>query len=119
MEIHESNFDFPGIQAQIIRYCEKNQIPRKIDMHLQLIFEETVQQLIVPILKTPDIRVTIESSEETEEVVYTVRYGGKGIDATMRKDQLPLSVLKSVAKDIQYTYCPEEKLSNQITMTVR
>jgi hypothetical protein len=40
VEIHESNFDFPGIQAQIIRYCEKNQIPRKIDMHLQLIFEE-------------------------------------------------------------------------------
>ncbi|HAG70055.1 MAG TPA: hypothetical protein DCL38_08780 [Lachnospiraceae bacterium] len=119
MEIHNSSYDYPGMQARIIRYCEKNQIPRRMDMRLQLIFEETVQQLIIPVLKTTDIRVVIEYSEETGKADYTVCYGGERADITMLKDQLPVSILKSAAENIRYTYCPEEELSNQVTMTVR
>lgn len=117
--IHSSSFDFPGMQARIIQYCEKNQIPRRMDMHLQLIFEETVQQMILPMLKTPDIRVTVEYSESTGRVEYTVCFGGEEADIALWEEQLSFSVLKSVAENIRYAYCPDETLCNRITMLVR
>ena len=118
LEIHDRYFDFPGMQNEIIQYCERNQIPRRINTHLQLAFEETVYQMLIPVLKDTDIHLSIEYSEETEKADLTVRYGGQMTDVTAQEDQLAYSVLKSVANDIRYTYHPEDALPNTVTMTV-
>ena len=118
LEIHDRNYDFLGAQGEIIRFCEKNQIPRRMDTHIQLAFEETVQQMLIPALEKTEISVTVEYSEEKETVVFTVRYGGEEKDVTAGEDQLPLSVLRGVAENIQYTCCPDQELKNVISMTV-
>ena len=118
LEIRDQNYDFPGAQNEIVQYCDKNQIPRRMDTRLQLAFEETVQQLLIPKMEEPDILVTIEYSEETEKAVFTVRYGGEEMDITEEGDQLTLAVLKGVAEDIRYTYDPEQDRENKVTMTI-
>ena len=118
LEIHEKGYDFPGMQSEIIQYCERNQIPRRMDMRLQLVFEETVQSLLIPFLEKPDILITIEYSEETEKAVFTACYGGETADITKQGDPLALSVLKGMTENIRYTCHPEEELKNRITLSV-
>ena len=57
-------FDFPGTQTEIRLYCDRNQIPRPLSRHIELAFEEAVQQNLMPKLKHPKIRVTVEFSAE-------------------------------------------------------
>ena len=114
--IDDLNYDFPGAQAGIIEYCDKNQISRRMDTRLQLAFEETVQQLLIPIMEKPDILVSIEYSPEEEKAVFTARYGGEKTDITAQEDQLSLTVLRGMADRIQYAYHPEDDRKNEITM---
>lgn len=116
-QIQGERFDYPGALAEMIQYCEKNQIPRRMEGHLQLALEEAVQNLLIPALKNPQILVTIEYSEENGEAVFTARYGGERNDVTAHGDELALSVLKGVAKEIRYTYYPGEDPGNEITMS--
>ena len=114
--IDDLNYDFPGAQAGIIEYCDKNQISRRMDTRLQLAFEETVQQLLIPVMEKPDILVSIEYSPEEEKAVFTARYGGEKTDITAQEDQLSLTVLRGMADRIQYAYHPEDDRKNEITM---
>ena len=116
LQIHDLNYDFPGAQAEIIEYCDKNEISRRMDTRLQLAFEETVQQMLIPMMEKPDILVCIEYSPEEERAVFTVRYGGGKTDLTLQEDNLALAVLKGMAENVQYTYHPEDALKNEITM---
>ena len=117
LEIRDRDYDYPGAQAEIIEYCEKNQIPRRMDTHLQLAFEEMVQQLLIPMPGKPEILATFEYSEEKGTAYFTVRYGGEKKDVTAEGDLLALSVLKGVAESIQYAYHPEEALGNEVIMS--
>ena len=118
LEIHDKNYDFPGAVSEIAKFCEKNQIPHRMDTHLQLAFEEMVQQMLISEMGRTEIYVCIEYSEEKESIVFTVRYGGEKSDITIRDDLLAFSVLKAVAKSIEYAYDPKEELKNQITVLI-
>ncbi len=118
MEIHDQNFDFCGAQGEITRFCEKNEIPRRMDAHLQLVFEEAVQQLLIPILKKTEISVSIEYSADTENVTFIVRYGGEETDITRAENELALSVLNGMAESARYAFYPEKALKNEITIVV-
>lgn len=117
-EIRNANFDFLGAQSEIIEFCEKNEIPRRMDARLQLAFEETVQQLLMQHLEKSEITVSIEYSEETGCAVLTARYGGEMENITLQENQLALSVLKGVASEIRYSYRPEFDLKNEVTMVI-
>ena len=116
LRICDPDYDFPGAQAEIIAYCDKNQISRRLDTRLQLAFEETVQQLLTPIMTKPDILVCIEYSQEEEKAVFTVRYGGEKTDLTAQEETLALAVLRGMAESMQYAYHPEDDRKNEITM---
>ncbi len=118
LEIHDKNYDFLGMQSEIEKYCTRNQIDRRMTNRIQLSFEETVQQMLIPALAKPDIHVAIEYSDETEKVVFTVKYAGEEQNIICGEDQISLKVLKGVAENIQYFCHPEEKLKNGITMSV-
>lgn len=118
LEICDTDFDFPGVQGEIVRFCELNEIPRKMDTYFQLAFEETVQQLLMANEKKRRIRVSIEYSEEKKNAVFTVCYGGERDDVTSCMDPLSLSVLKVAAKEIRYAFYPERELKNELTMQI-
>ena len=115
-QIHDKNFDFPGALAEIIEYCDKNQISRRMDTHLQLAFEEMVQQLLIPSFEKPDIRVCIEYSPKEEKAVFTVRYRGEKTDVTAQEDHLSATILKGMAEHMEYSFHPEDELQNEIIM---
>ena len=116
LQIHDANYDFPGALAEIIEYCDKNQISRRMQTRLMLAFEETVQQLLIPMMEKPDIAVCTEYSPDEEKAVITVRYGGEKADITTKEEMLALTVLRGMAESIQYSYHPEDDLKNRITL---
>ena len=118
LEIHGRDDDFLGKQSEIRTYCEKNQIPRRMETHLQLAFEETVQQILLPSLDQPNIIATFEYSEETEKAVFTVQYSGEKRPLEEMADPLSLTVLKGIAEDIQDRYMPDEERKNTIAMSI-
>ena len=118
LEVHDKDYDLPGIQSAIDAYCMKNRISGRMTAHLQLAFEETVQQLLIPALSEPEISCTFEYSEEKGTAVFTVLYGGEAFDPATAGDKLPLAVLKSAAEDLRYERLEEGELKNRITMNI-
>lgn len=118
LEIKHNRHDFLGMQSQIAMFCAKNQISKKIENRLNLIFEETVQQMLIPVMNEPDIMVTMEYSEENENANVSILYGGDKLNIMEMKDNLSMKVLKGVEKQIQYEWNPEEKRGNRISMIV-
>jgi len=118
LEIHEQTYDFLGMQSQIEHYCNKNQIPYRMTVHIHLAFEEMVQQMIVARMEHPDVRVTIEYSADHEKTDFVVQYGGESYDPTDSEDQLELSVLRSAAEDIRYSWSSEKRLGNTVSMII-
>ena len=118
LEIHEKTYDFLGMQSEIENYCMKNQIPRRVAQHLHLTFEELVHAVIAARMDEPEILVTVEYREEEEETVFTAQYAGERFDPSAEGDPLSMAVLRTTAKDLRYTWSPENKLGNEVTMSV-
>lgn len=116
--IQNKKYDFLGIQGEIVSYCVKNQIPKRMVEHINLIFEEAVHQMLVPELNQPDIHVSIEYSEEKEQVIFVIRYGGKRLDITNTDDNLSMMIIKRMADQITYEWNPEKVRGNRISMIV-
>ena len=114
LDIHSRSYDFPGAQSEIGRYCERNQIPRRMTRHIQLAFEELVQQLLLPAMAAPDIGVTLEYAQDTEQTEMLLRYGGAALDVTAEPDALPLLVLKSAVDDLRYDHIPDTERGNRL-----
>ena len=85
-------------------------------MHLQLVFEELVQQILRPQCGEIPIRFTAEYSEQEERTRIIVRYGGKPADLTLPECELPLTLLQGVSSGMQCEEGPEE---NVISLWIR
>ncbi len=116
LEIRKDTFDFPGVWSAIANYCVKNQISPRQTNHLQLAFEELVQQILFPALPDPDIRVTFEYSEETGKARMIVLYKGEKLDPVRHENELSLRMLSGLTTDITYTRTEEDEYPNQVTL---
>ena len=119
LEIHSKTYDYLSMQGLISEYCAKNRISSRTEKRLQLLFEEAVQQMLIPALEQPDIRMTIEYSEETGKVKTVIRYGGGPFDITQSEDELSLLVLKSTAEQIHYEWKEGDQRGNRLTAVIR
>ena len=119
LNIEGRDYDFLGMARQIEVYCNKNQITPKMAGRLQLVFEETVEHLLMPALKSSRIQAVVEYSETTENAQWTFRYGGPGLDVKNAQDDLALSVLGGVTETLDYTWNEGEDLPNQLQMKMK
>jgi polar amino acid transport system ATP-binding protein len=119
LEIRSKTYDYLSMQGLISEYCAKNRISSRTEKRLQLLFEEAVQQMLIPALEQPDIRMTIEYSEETGKVKTVIRYGGGPFDITQSEDELSLLVLKSTAEQIHYEWKEGDQRGNRLTAVIR
>lgn len=113
------DYDFPGMVGEIRQYCNKNQIMPALTNRIQLAFEESVNRLLVPSLQSPRIQAVIEYSEETENAVWTIRYGGPRFDELKSADGLALAVLKGTTEEMEYSWTENNELQNQLVMKIR
>ena len=118
LDIESRDYDFLGMASQIEAYCNKNQIPARLANHVQLTFEEAVQQL-VRVIKDPRIQAVCEYSEATEAAEWRIRYGGAQLDVTRAGDETALMVLKGMTEGIQYDWTEDETLPNRLCMRVK
>ena len=72
--IESRDYDFLNAVNRIRQYCEKNQIDEKMSQHIQLAFEEMVNNQLVSVIKNPNIKVIVEYSAVDESTTITVLY---------------------------------------------
>jgi len=120
IEITNRDHDFLGMAREITEYCDKNQISRKLENRIQLVFEELMEQLLAPSLQEPQILAVIEYSDVNSQIVMTVRYNGPRVDVTKAANDLALSVLRGVASGIEYTEVQDSsEYTNQLRLEIR
>ena len=76
-------------------------------MSIESVIEELCQQILLPVLEEPRIRLAIEYMEEKEQATVTAQYRG-----TFRpedtEDELAYTILKARAESIETAGAPEE-----------
>ena len=99
--VDDSDFDFPGASSQIIEYCSKNRIPGKTAMHIQIVFEELVYQILLPMMQKAELKFTAEYSE-TDGTKIIIRYGGEPADPQKTENRVALSIIEGIIHDVKY-----------------
>ena len=117
--IDSREYDFIGAGAEIDRYCLQNDMAPKDKFRVRLVIEELVQQILLPRLEQPQIRVLIEHGAQEKTTAVTVVYGGVRFDPNDTDNELSLITLKSAAEEIRYAYDPEAAQANRIEIRVK
>jgi len=95
-------FDFPEAVRKIEMFAEKSHLSREKTNTLQLLFEETVMQLIIPNSNdNVDIKATLHFSEKTEETELNILFRGDNLsfdkDSNTKSD-LSMKLITAKAK---------------------
>ena len=116
LKIESRDYDFLGMAGEIQTYCSRNQIAPRTAGRIQLAFEETVERVLLPVLKDPRIQAVAEYSEETGAAVWDIRYGGPRFDPQGTGDELAQAVLRGITGEIRYQWNEGQELPNQLTL---
>lgn len=119
LEIESRYFDLPAALSQIEQYCIRNLIGRKVMSHLQLTFEEMIQNLLLPQLRDPRILVTIEYSDTDDTMTMMIRYNGPYYDLRSAEDHLALAVLSSSVSELRYSIENEGPYTNRAEVIIK
>ena len=87
-------------------------------LRIQLVFEELVQQILLPELADPAIRFTVKYSEESERAGIVAAYKGPPIDLDAVKNELPMTLLKSAVSSMEQMTVPDDELGNHICLEI-
>ena len=118
LDIGSRNYDFIGAGAEIDRYCLQNDMAPKDKYRLRLVIEELVQQILLPRMEQPRIRVLVEYSAQEKTTGVTVRYAGARFDPRETDNSLSLSVLRSAVQEFLYSYDAREAEPNCVRLRV-
>ena len=118
LDIGSRNYDFIGAGAEIDRYCLQNDMAPKDKYRLRLVIEELVQQILLPRMEQPRIRVLVEYSAQEKTTGVTVSYAGARFDPRETDNSLSLSVLRGAAQEFLYSYDAREAEPNCVRLRV-
>jgi len=114
INIYGRDFDFLDAGSQIDRYCMQSNIPPGIKYRIRLVFEELTQQILLPALEEPRIRINVEYSAKSKKAAFTALYNGDHFDPADSENDLSYTVLKSMTGDLNYTAYDEDGYTNRI-----
>lgn len=114
LSIDDAAYDFLGMGSEIDRYCLQCDITARTKYRIHLVFEELVQQILMPVLEQPRIAVTVEYAEAERKVDMTVRYNGATFDPVSTDNRLSYTLLENVAEALRHTACAEGVYTNQV-----
>ena len=117
--VESREYDFAEAGNAIDRYCLQGNIPLRIKYRIHLVFEELVQQILLPVLNRTAIHVAMEYSEEQETATVTIVYGGERFDPAAGENDLAYTVLKRSISELSYNYTEGAELSNTICAVIR
>ena len=117
--IESREYDFAGAGTAIDLYCLRSNIPPRIKYRIHLVFEELVQQILLPVLDRTAIHAAMEYSEDQETATITFAYGGERFDPTAGENDLARTVLTRSVNEFTYDYTEGEELSNTVCAVIR
>lgn len=118
LKIDEHDYDFLSAGSEIDKFCMKSDITPKIKYRIRLVFEELMQQIILPVLDEPHISVTAEYSEKENLVNMTVLYNGDRFDPADTDNDLSYRLLNSMVQDMHYDETEEDGFTNRIILKI-
>ena len=119
LSIDSRDFDFIGAGSEIDRYCLKNEIFDRQRNRIRLVIEELVQQILLPRLPQPHIRVSIEYAVQEGSTTVTVSWAGERFDPRSSDNTLSLQVMKSAAETINYSFEPDAQEPNRAVIRIK
>ena len=111
-------YDFQAAASEIDRYCSTYDIVPKLKYHIHLVFEELVQQILIPTLTTPNINVGITYNEDSNTVNVEVLYNGDKFNPQDSRNQLALTMLNSTITDFKYEEIEQSDYTNKVSFSI-
>ncbi|MBR3538469.1 MAG: amino acid ABC transporter ATP-binding protein [Eubacterium sp.] len=105
-------FDFPRATAEIDTFCFRNDVPPRIKQRIHLTFEELLQQILLPVLPDPKLRLTIEYAKSEKRVEIRTLYNGDIFDPANTENQLSYTVLQGAAAELIHSAEKEGDFTN-------
>lgn len=118
LDITGPDYDFIGTVSAITDFCRHNQIPMRLGRRIELVFEEFVQQMLMPVLSSPHARVIVETAAGGQNAAMTVDYCGPQIDILKNQDDLSVSVLRGIISDLHFTEPDEEGFTTRMVIEI-
>ena len=112
LAVEGGEFDFPGTTAMIDTFCFQNDVPPRIKRRIHLVVEELLQQILLPVLKDPEVLISIGYSEVETQAEIKVLYNGDAFDPADTENTLSYKVLQGIAKELTYSSEKEEGFTN-------
>ena len=113
--ITSQNFDFIGFNTRIEEFGRKHRISQRKIYNIQSYIEEMCVQIILPKMKSPfEILVDVEYSDEKDDAVVVIRYGGTRFDPTKADNELSLLLAKKATESIAYSFDGEQAFCNRV-----
>ena len=113
ISIDAKEYDFLGAGSEINRYCFKNDITARMKYRIHSVFEELVQQILMPVMPEPKLKFTAEYSEAEKRIMITVLYNGPVFDPAASDNTLSYTMLKGIAADLQHSAMDEDGFTNR------
>lgn len=108
----DSSFSLISMNTELNHYAVQHMISPKLLQKLLRVSEELCVQTILPVEESnPDIDICFEYSEETENVRMNVTYGGKPFDPLKEGDSIAMTLVRSAAEELTYTYDDKNHVS--------
>jgi len=117
--IDSRDFDFIGADSAVENYCRQNEIPGRERDRIHRVIEELVQQILLPVMPKPHIRILIEHDVQEGSTAVTVAYSGEAFDPNSTDNKLSYTVLKSAAEEIRYGYDPNAEEQNTVVISIK
>ena len=122
LRLEGSLIDLPSAFGAIEAYCVRNQVPKSLQGHMELAFEELCVETLLARIAEPLIGVTIEYDERQRSAVMVVRFNA-GPEAVTEEgdggDLLSFQVLSTVVSERRVEALGDEEPPYQTKVLLR
>jgi len=102
-EVKSKDFDYVEMLSGIENFCFRHAMEKKAANRLQLVCEELVLNIVVPI--TGECVLTLNYSEKQDACDLKVSYGGEKVNLLeISEDDLAVTMVKNSAKTLEYDH---------------
>ena len=102
--IHGPDYDLYSMQAEIDSFCEKQILPKKTRLNLQLLVEELLQ-IHRHTIGRHTVEISIGYSEKHGSIEVVAENNGKDenpLDGISMEDELELNIIKGLTEEVSY-----------------
>ena len=117
--IEGGDYDFPEMVTRLNRYGYKNQIPGQVVYRIQSLFEELVQEILMPRLDEPKINFILEYDESDQRATATIHYNGEPFDPQSSDNALALTIINSLCEGFEYSSSEAQDYTNKVIARIR